>query len=87
MLRLLYTGPAPVTFVALGVEVEPGATFDAPAGLAEALLRRPDIRAADPPAVSKTRRKAAKDPDPADDPAGLGPELTEEAAGAVPDHS
>lgn len=86
-MRLRYVGMSLTSFMALGVEVEPGAEFQAPDAAAEALLRRPDIeRVEDPPPAPKARRKPVKD-DPTDDPAGLGPVLNEEAAGAVPDHS
>lgn len=84
-MRLRYTGPWPVSFPALGLEVEPGTEFDAPDQLAEGLLRRPDIEAA-PPAPSPKARRRAKDPDPTET-AGQGPELNEEADGGVPDHS
>lgn len=54
-MRLRYAGQFPVTFVALGLEVVPGAEFEVDDVDAQRLLRRADVVEVQPPA----RRKAA----------------------------
>jgi hypothetical protein len=57
----------PVSFVALGLEVEPGAEFEVSDEDTPRLLARPDVEEAAAP----VRRKAEKKPaEPADAPAG-----------------
>lgn len=75
-MRLRYAGQTPVTFVVLGLEVEPGDEFEiddeATAGV---LLARPDIE--EVPAAPARRGKAVKSatPEPAGEPAA---DVTEE---------
>lgn len=52
------TGPVPVSIPALGVDVEPGDTFDAPDELATELLGRPGF---DQPAKPRKPRGVSKD--------------------------
>lgn len=83
---LRYTGPQPVTFTSLGVEVEPGGTFDIPDEDAGSFLARADIEAvpADEPPPDKAPRgkRAAKTASPeTTSPAGDGAT----PAGPVPD--
>jgi hypothetical protein len=87
--RLRYLGSAPTTFVALGLEVEPGDEFDVDDSTAPGLVGRGDIVAVDPP---KTPRRKAKPDDSAQPsapvPAGDAPDSTvtpEEVPGGVSD--
>lgn len=66
---LRYTGPVPVTFVGLGVTVEPGDTFEAPDEQAAAFTARADVEQAPAEPKARSRRAKADDP-PAPDPAG-----------------
>lgn len=75
-MRLRYTGPVPVTFVVLGLEVVPGAEFEIDDVDAQRLLARADVEEVvdvQPP----VRRKAAQAavPEPAGMPAA---DVTEE---------
>jgi hypothetical protein len=82
--RLRYAGPLPVTFVALGLEVQPGDEFEVDDVEAQRLLRRPDVEEVQAPLP---RRKAAKQAAaPADSPAGEVPApVTEEVDRGVSD--
>ena len=81
-MRLRYSGSGPVSFVAIGVEVLPGAEFDAPDDIAPRLLARTDVEAALP-----VRRKAPKGIAPVSDSPGStpDPDVAEEADRAVSD--
>lgn len=79
-MRLRYAGPTPVTFVALGLSVEPGGEFEVDDVEAQRLLRRADVEEVQPPA----RRKAGKTATPADD-AGVPAPVTEEVDRGVSD--
>ena len=81
-MRLRYTGAGPVSFVAIGVEVFPGAEFDAPDDVAPGLLARADVEAALP-----VRRKAPKAVAPVPDFPGStpDPDVAEEADRGVSD--
>lgn len=84
-MRLRYTGPVPVTFVALGLELEPGAEVEISDDVeAQRLLRRSDVEEVQAPSP---RRKAAKQAvAPADSPAGEAPApVTEEVDRGVSD--
>lgn len=75
-MRLRYAGQTPVTFVVLGLEVEPGDEFEIDdEATASVLLARPDIE--EVPAAPVRRGKAAKSaaPEPAGEPAA---DVTEE---------
>lgn len=74
-MRLRYAGALPVTFVALGLEVEPGAEFEIDDAEGQRLLARADIE--EVPAPTARRSKAAKSaaPEPASEPAA---DVTEE---------
>ena len=81
---LRYTGQQPVTFTSLGIEVEPGGTFEVPDSDAPGYLTRGDVEAADvAPADRPARGKRATKADesvPAGDgttPAGPTPDTTE----------
>jgi hypothetical protein len=82
---LRYTGPGPVLFTSIGLEVAPGDEFEVPDEGAEAFTRRADIEAAAPERPAKAKRAARTDavqaaaPDPAGDsatPAGPVPDPT-----------
>lgn len=81
-MRLRYTGVVPVSFVALGVEVFPGAEFDAPDDVTSGLLARADVEAA-----LQVRRKAPKGIAPVSDSPGNtpDPDVAEEADRGVSD--
>lgn len=72
-MRLRYAGALPVTFVALGLEVEPGVEFEVDDVEGQRLLARADVEEVQPLA----RRKAAKSaaPESAGEPAA---DVTEE---------
>ena len=77
-MRLIYHGPAPVAFVALGAELFPGQEFDVPDESADAYLSRPDISPA-PVAAARARSKTK----PAT--GAEAPTAAEEKADGVPD--
>lgn len=78
-MRLRYAGALPVTFVALGLEVEPGVEFEVDDAEAQRLLARADVEAVQPP----VRRKAAKGAASVD--AGVPAPVTEEVDRGVSD--
>jgi hypothetical protein len=80
--RLRYAGQAPVTFVVLGLEVEPGAEFEVDDVEAQRLLGRPDVE--EVPQAPLRRVKAAKSAAPDDD-AGAPAPVTEEVDRGVSD--
>lgn len=61
-MRLRYTGQLPVTFVVLGLEVEPGAEFEIDDVEARRLLVRADIEEVQAPARRKAASAAASEP-------------------------
>lgn len=88
-MRLRYTGPVPVSFVALGLAVDPGDEFEIPDEHAPGLVARNDIdevAIVPPRSVSRPRSKAA-DPAPAGglEPAAASP-MEVEADGVPVDH-
>lgn len=78
-MRLRYAGQAPVTFVALGLEVDPGDEFEVDDVEAQRLLARADVEEVQPPVRRKTARTAV----PVD--AGVPAPVTEEVDHGVSD--
>lgn len=80
-MKLRYTGTAPVTFMQLGLELEPGAEFSVEDEQAPGYLARADIESLEPPQA---------DPEPEEEPAapkgkGKAPAATKPAAQAPDD--
>ena len=83
-MRLRYIGAVPVTFVALGLEVEPGAEFEIDDAEAQRLLARADVEQV--PQALVRRKAAPKVAVPADDSAGpVSAPVTEEVDRGVSD--
>lgn len=82
---LRYTGPGPVLFTSIGVEVDTGTEFEVPDEDAAGFTRRADVEQVAAPPRTRTRRTSPPGvmpiaPDPAGDsttPAGPVPDPTE----------
>lgn len=84
-MRFRYTGPLPVTFPTIGVEVEPGDEFEVPDLAAPGFAARADLEALPDPKPPRARRAAKADDT---DPTGTEPTptVTQEVCAISDDH-